>query len=275
MIDSRCAELPGSRHNKEPTPIPRVHWMLKTLGIVDACYHTLRSRAKAARRMGGKSLLEWVVRRVTDCQRLDGVIAVTSSESGNRFVSELIPMDVPLFVAEASDPLGSIAAALAEYATAAAVRIGTDYPFVDPVWIDRLVADAQSHPQCDYVGYCCRNGLPAILSPLGMYCEWFRAQAVRTAAKRTTLAADRVHVTRYLYSHPEKFNIRLIPAPAQIDRDDFRLTVDLEEDWENTLAIFDALGPEQLDWQRIADLLDHQPALRERMAALNRAGAKP
>ena len=86
---------------------------------------------------------------------------------------------------------------------------------------------------------------------------------------------DREHVTRYLYSHPEKFNLRLIPAPTEIDREDVRLTVDLDEDWDHALAIYEALGPERLDWQRIARLLDHQPALRSRMAALNRVHQRP
>ena len=34
---------------------------------------------------------------------------------------------------------------------------------------------------------------------------------------------------------------------------------------------FEALGPEHLDYHRVAHLLDHQPALRQRMAALNGA----
>ncbi|MDZ7617457.1 MAG: hypothetical protein U1E05_10655, partial [Patescibacteria group bacterium] len=85
--------------------------------------------------------------------------------------------------------------------------------------------------------------------------------------------ADRKHVTRYIYSHPERFQLRLIPAPREIDRDDVRLTLSGDEDWEHTLAIYDALGPEGLDWQRIALLLDHQPGLRHRMAALNRVNA--
>ena len=72
---------------------------------------------------------------------------------------------------------------------------------------------------------------------------------------------------------PEQFNIRLTPAPTEIDREDVRLTVAIEEDWDHVLAIYEALGPELLDWQRIASLLDHQPALRSRMAALNRVHA--
>ena len=82
-------------------------------------------------------------------------------------------------------------------------------------------------------------------------------------------------MTPYFYSHPEKFNLRLIPAPPEIDREDVRLTVDLDEDWDHALAIYEALGPEWLDWQRIARLLDHQPALRSRMAVLNRVQSAP
>jgi hypothetical protein len=37
--------------------------------------------------------------------------------------------------------------------------------------------------------------------------------------------------------------------------------------------ILEALGPENLDYQGIANLLDEHPRLRERMAALNQLSA--
>ena len=70
------------------------------------------------------------------------------------------------------------------------------------------------------------------------------------------------------------FSLRLIPTPERIDRDDVRLTLEGEEDWDNALAIFDAIDPDEVEWQRIANLLDHQPAMRKRMAALNREHRK-
>ncbi|HUT90736.1 MAG TPA: NTP transferase domain-containing protein [Thermoguttaceae bacterium] len=248
--------------------------MLKTLGIVDACYGSRGSRARAARKMGGKSVLEWVVRRATDCQRLNGVIVVTSSAPENDFLSELVPLDVPVFAGCQEDALRCFLAALEDYPAEAAVRICARSPFIDPVLIDRLVSTAEADPECDYVGYRSRDGRPAILSPVGVFAEWFRASALRRAARKARASEDRQQATRYLYRHPERFKIRLIPAPEQIDRDDVRLTVDFEEDWEHALAIFEALGPDDLDWQRIADLLVHQPHLRKRMAALNRVHAK-
>jgi len=248
--------------------------MLKTLGIVQASFKSPRLRYNAARKLGGKSVLEWVVRRVTDCQQLDGVIALTSDVAENQFVAGLIPLDVPVFAAPPGDSLSQFLAAFEEYPASGVVRVRADYPFVDPMLIDRLVVTAEAHQACDYVCYCSRDGRPAILSPVGVYAEWFRSEALRRAAKSATAPADRQHVTRYFYSHPEKFNLRLIPAPPQIDREDVRLTVDIEEDWDHALAIFDALGPDELDWQRIARLLEHQPALRRRMASLNRAYAR-
>jgi len=80
-------------------------------------------------------------------------------------------------------------------------------------------------------GYSSRDGQPAILSPVSVYAEWFRTSALRKANRAAGGEFDREHVTRYIYSHPKKFDVRLMPAPAAIDREDVRLTVDIEEDW--------------------------------------------
>jgi len=245
--------------------------MLGTLGIVQACFGSQRSRCNLHRRLGSRSLLEWVVRRVTDCLRLDGVIAVACDAAESRFVSRVVPADVPVVVSSEPHALDRFVWALEQYPAEAVVLVRGDNPFVDPGLIDRLVIAAAAYPGCDYVSYCSRDGRPAVLSPVGVYAEWFRAAALRRASRAKMAAADRDHVTRYICTHPKKFQVHFIPAPPEIDRDDVRLTVDIEEDWEHTLTIYEALGPERLDWQRIAQLLDHQPALRSRMAALNRA----
>jgi spore coat polysaccharide biosynthesis protein SpsF len=247
--------------------------MLKNLGVVQASFHLPRFRANAVRKLDGRSLLEWVIRRVTDSIRLDGVIVVVCEPDDCRTVGRLVPSDVPVVFGEGKDALDRFTNALERYPSEGVVRVLGDSLFTDPGLIDRLVTTAESHPNCDYVSYCSRDGRPAILSPVSVYAEWFRLAALRKANRSAHDPVDREHVTRYLYSHPDKFNIRLTPAPTEIDREDVRLIVDLEEDWDHALAIYEALGPERLDWQRIAKLLDHQPALRNRMAVLNRAHA--
>jgi spore coat polysaccharide biosynthesis protein SpsF len=247
--------------------------MLNTLGIVQVRRESQDSDLKVGRKLGGKSLLELVVRRVTDCQRLDGVVVVLGDSEQDERVRQLVPPDVPIFVGSQRDALARLVAAVDEFGAKSAVRVCADNPFIDPVLIDRLVSTADAHPACDYISYCCADGRPAILTQLGVFAEWCSALSLRRANREARRAADRENVTGYLYAHPELFNVRLIPLPPELDRDDLRLKIDFEEDWEHAQVIYEALGPDEWDWQRIADLLDNQPALRKRMAVLNRETA--
>jgi spore coat polysaccharide biosynthesis protein SpsF len=250
--------------------------MQKTVAIIQARLGSVRLPSKVARRLGGQSLLEIVVRRVTDSQCLDAVLVAAGDGPGDERIAELVPPDVPVFFGSERDVLGRYISAIDSlpFSPDAVLRVCADNPFIDPALIDRLVTTGNEHPRSDYIGYCTRDGRPAILSPLGLFGEWCRVEALRRADREARSAADREHVTRYLYAHPESFRVRLIPMPEALDRDDVRLTVDLEEDWEHAQAIFDALGPERLEWQRIAALLDSQPGLRRQMANLNRQYAK-
>lgn len=250
--------------------------MLKTLGIVEVrpresgAFRTQTLGDVAARKLGAQSLLEWIVRRATESQRLTGVVVLTPGGPETPRISAIVPSDIPVVIRSDADQLSRFAGVLESYSVDAVVRIRDDSPFLDPVLIDRLISTADAHPNCDYISYCSRAAQPSILSSVGVFAEWFRVGAIRRADRRATAPADRADVTRYVVSHPEEFNLRLIPAPVELDRNDVRLQVNFDEDWENAQTIFDALGPEGLEWQRIAGFLDQQPRLREQMAALNR-----
>jgi spore coat polysaccharide biosynthesis protein SpsF len=248
--------------------------MRKALGIVEVRFDSGHVTTKFGRKLGGKSLLELVVRRVTDCQWLEGVVVLLADSQQVDHVRHLVPPDVSVFAPKSHDPLARFVAAIDEFGAGSAVRVCANHPFVDPVLIDRLVSTANAHPSCDYISYCRSDGRPAILSQVGMLAQWSSAAALRTAHREAKHAADREQAMGYLYAHPERFNVRLIPLPAELDRDDLRLRIDYEEDWDHAQVIYEALGHEEWDWQRIADFLDHQPALRKRMATLNRAEAQ-
>jgi spore coat polysaccharide biosynthesis protein SpsF len=242
---------------------------MATLGIVEAAV-AQGLKGKIARKLGGKSLLEWIVRRVSESTRLDGVVIV-SCDAESDALADLAPPDIT-FVPSSGDVLATYAGLLRQRAAQNFVRVCADTPFIDPVLIDRLIRTADDHPHCDYIGYALRGGQPAIFSPLGIFAEWCRSDALQIASREAKDPLDRRQPTRYLCGHPERFRLRLIEAPAGLNRDDLRLTIASEEDWERTQAIYEALGPEGMDWQRVADLLDHHPAMSQRMAALNEAG---
>ena len=244
---------------------------LKTLGIIQVPFGSAQRKKRLGRSLGGKPLLEWVVRSVTESRLLGGVIVALGDSLEERGLAVLVPLDVPVFFGSQNDLLLRFRQALGEYDADAVVRVSADNPFVDPVLIDRLVDTALREPGLDYVGYCLRDGRPVVSSQLGIFAEWFTRDALCRAHHDATDKRDRQQVTSYIHNNPHLFRIRLIPIPSRLDRDDVRLKVDVEEDVELAQEIYDALGPDDLNLEGIADFLQHQPGLRERMASLNRA----
>ena len=274
MEDSRVARAhevlsDGSSDELEPKTRTQGNFRMKTLGIVQVEGHGPFQGHARLRRLAGMSLLEWVVRRTTESELLDKVVVVTG-EGHREEVAASVPSDISLFVGRQNDHLGQFCEAVDEYQPENVVRICMDNPFTDPALIDRLITIANQRPNLDYIGYCASDGRPALFCPVGVFSEWFTAEALHRADRESTDPRERNEISRYIQSHPELFQVRLVRVPAALDRDDLRLQVDSSEDWEHAEAICEALSPDDLDWQGITQFLEHQPRLRERMATLNR-----
>lgn len=226
----------------------------------------------AGHRFGSKTLLDWVVRRVSDALLLDQVIIVTDDQQGE-LVEKLAPADIEVFHSNRPDSLGRLTAATRHYDADQLVRVPVCCPFVDPELIDRLVCTAGTQPEFDYISHFSMDGRPAVQSKVGLFGEWCSAEAIFRANSHARSPADRSNGLQFIFKHPELFQLRFIPIPEKLDRTDVRLALETAEDWDNAHLIFEALGPERLDWRRIVELLDEHPDLRERMASLNKAQA--
>ncbi|MCE9545786.1 MAG: hypothetical protein K8T25_09760, partial [Planctomycetia bacterium] len=103
--------------------------MLKTLGIVqlnDECGPQGEATSGYGRRLGGKPLVEWVVRRVTDSSLLDGVIVAAGDTPQQRRLAELVPLDAPVFFGHPTDLLRRFRDAALQYGAESVVRVSTD-----------------------------------------------------------------------------------------------------------------------------------------------------
>src|SRR5262245_54738577 len=107
--------------------------MLRTLGIVEAAV-TDGLKGKIARKLGGKSLLEWIVRQVTDSTRLNDVVVVSCDMESDE-CSELVPPDIAFFASQGHNALATYARVLRERPADCLVRVCADTPFIDPVLI--------------------------------------------------------------------------------------------------------------------------------------------
>lgn len=250
--------------------------MAKTLGIVEiadrANARVPGSWPLAARRLGGQSLLEWLIRRVTESASLDKILVLTDPLSAD-FAPDRIPPNVSVRSYGDADALSSLVGIVREHECESVVRIVAGHPFVESALIDRIVNSAHHRSSCDYVAFMAPFGRAALFSQLGMIAEWCRASALERAHREAWEPSEREDPTRFIHSHPDRFQLRLLPLPPSFARRDVRMAIASDEDWEHAQAIFAALGPDRLDWSRITELVDGRPAMRERMAYLNRVTA--
>jgi spore coat polysaccharide biosynthesis protein SpsF (cytidylyltransferase family) len=230
--------------------------MLKTLGIVKGALLTEKQRRHAARRLGGKSVLEWVVRQMTDCELLNGVVVLADAGPAGEMIHQLSPIDVPVFTSAAKDTLALLHHTLEQFPADACVFIGTDWPFLDPTVIDQLIRTAKLQPACDYAAYLSLNETFSAGRPYGLFPEWYRSTSIRKIASRIDDAIHRQLPGTFFIDNRKKYNVVQLPVPPSLDfQNNIRFTFDDESDWDNILELHDALDLEVLDCQKIGNLI--------------------
>lgn len=249
-------------------------WMPKTICFVDACYLQPRMRCQAARKLGGKPVLEWIVRAATDAQRVDGVVVVTSSEPGNELVDRLVPPDIPVFHGPSRNPLECFVAGIERFGAEAALRLPGTWPFVDSVILDNLVLKAEEFAEVDYVAYSHSDGTPASSARLGLLPEWFRASTLRRLAQRLKghLVDD---LTELVRQFPRRFRVRHVPLPAEFAEEELYPLFTEECCWEVTETLWEALGPEVHNFRRVLRVLAEICQHHRHLSAPERALSSP
>ena len=243
--------------------------MYRTLGLIDVSHDpAMAAIPSEQRRVGSHSLLEWVVRRTSEAQQLDQMLIICNCEEHAHQLRQVAPACAPVLYLEQQDPLARAVAVVDKYKVESLVRIRLEHPLIDPVLIDQIITSARNSTNCDYATFATSHSV-TLATRIGLFADWFRGVALRQANQQATRPDDRRDLAAYIMQHPETFSLRILTAPAPLDRDDVRLTMNTADDWEHFHAIYDALGPDALDWHRVFGLLESHPEIRRRMAELN------
>lgn len=121
------------------------------------------------------------------------------------------------------------------------IRICSDNPFLSMSHL-KLMIDRYLITLPDYISFRFANGAPSIRSHCGLFAEMVNLKALEMVQKGLTSTAPFYleHVTNYIYSNPQQFNIEFIPVPAFLNDyfDTLRLTVDTEQDFVNLKKLY-------------------------------------
>lgn len=223
----------------------------------------------ADRHLGGQSVLKWLINRVSQVDQLDDLALLADAEYHDVIRSRLGD-EFPLLAYGPSDSLARLDEIARATQATSLVRIIPGHPFVDPDLIRQVIEAARRRSPCDYVGFFVSSGRRSLVSRIGMIAEWLSARSLAEANRRAVDRADREDASRYVHSHPDLFQVRLLPLQPPYDFRDVRLSLEQPEDWEHAQILFETLKEQGLSWPAIADLVRRNSVLRTRMNQLNR-----
>lgn len=215
----------------------------RIVAIVQARMGSTRLPGKCLLPLLGRSVLDWVLRRVKRARRVQRVVvATTESAADDLIVKASRQSGAGVFRGSEKDVLGRFAAAAKEQEADWVVRINADNPLVDPARIDELAAEALS-TKPDYASYRRADGKPAMLTAMGFFAEIVRREALDRADREIRDPFEREHVTLGIYQRPDAYRVRWLEAPPICCDPRLRMTIDSAADFQCMERLFEALGP--------------------------------
>jgi len=216
-----------------------------------------RLPGKALKDIQGRSMLARVVRRAQRSSLIDRlIVATTDKEADDAIASECKILGVSVFRGSEDDVLDRYYQAAKAFSAEAVVRITSDCPLIDPDVIDRVVSVFLDN-RPDYASNTIENTYPR-----GLDVEVFPFSALEKAWRNASRDFEHVHVTPYIYLHPELF--QKLSVIAEKNWSFYRWTVDTAEDLALVRAVYEKMGADDhFSWRDVLDLFEREPGLAE------------
>jgi spore coat polysaccharide biosynthesis protein SpsF len=222
--------------------------------VIQARTGSTRLPGKVLEDLGGRPVLEWVVRAAQAATQVDTVIVATSTMAGDDGVADLAEsLGVPVVRGSEDDVLSRFVAALDAHPADAVVRLTADCPLLDPTLIDAVAGAWAASPSHDYVSTVLVRCLPR-----GMDVELVSARALREV-DGIAVGHDRVHVTSRVYAQPSEY--RLLGLCVTPPANDLRVTLDTKEDLALLRALVVELPDQPPAWSEVVRILRARPDL--------------
>ena len=290
---------------------------MRVVAIIQARLGSTRLPGKVLADVGGRSMLGRVCDRARRAALVDQVVVATTLEpSDQQVVDECARLQVACFRGSTEDVLERYDQAARAFEADAVVRITADCPLIDPQVIDLVVAAFQEARQAlqhsafsiqhsafsiqhsafsiqhsafriQHSEFSIQHSASLLYAsntlrrtwPRGLDAEVMTAAALARACREATQRHERIHVTPYIYQHPDLFRLlavtrrwgvcadaipahRAVPGPEDLGH--WRWTVDVPEDLDFVRAVYGRMGgSETFSWRDVQQLLAREPALAE------------
>ena len=179
-------------------------------------------------------MIDHVVERARHIPAVDQVgVATSTSAAEAPLVAHLKANDIPYVQGSEEDVLARYVQAAEAFEAERVMRITSDCPLLDPAVAGRVL-QAYEASECDYASNTLKRTWPR-----GLDTEVLSMEVLRDAHRRAETKADREHVTRYVWRHPQTYQIQHVTQ--ETDHSSHRWTVDEKDDLELVRRVGKAL----------------------------------
>jgi len=208
---------------------------MKIVGTIEARMGSSRLPEKTLMKIYKDfTLLELVVKRFSLCENIDDVIVATTVEKQDDSIALWCQENgVLCYRGSEDDVLDRVVNASIKADADVIVQMGADSAYLDFKLIDELI-EVYRNGEYDYV---CND--MELTYPLGIYAHVVKVTKLIELNKKNGLSSeDREDVVRYIWEHPQEYNILNIKAEKNKNYPNLRLTVDYPEDFDLAYKIY-------------------------------------
>ncbi len=205
--------------------------MASVTAIIQARMGSNRFPGKSLCPISGIPLLEHIIIRLKHVPEIDLILlAIPKRESETPLIEFAGRLQIPVFQGSEEDVLGRFVEAGESVQAKQVVRACGDNPLIDIPLLRSLI---QAH-QLDKADYT----VPLDPVPLGSSCEVIRFETLKKVGSLAKNSIYREHVTTWFHDNLSSFRIKRVNAPEYLKNQNFRLTVDTEQDFQLMEELF-------------------------------------
>ena len=232
---------------------------MDTAIIVQARLGSKRFPGKVLKKINGKTILEYTIKRLKKTKLSKNIIvATTKREEDQKIIKVAKKTNCHTFRGSTNNVLNRYYKAAVHYKVKNIVRICSDCPLIDPKIINKVYFFYLKN-NYDYVS---NKIFPSY--PPGMGVEILNFQSLKKANKLTKNSYDKEHVTPYIYKNPKKFKIKNVGLKKKLLN--YRIVLDYIEDFKLISNIQKHFNKQRKDFtlKDIIKYINRNPILKKK-----------
>lgn len=233
--------------------------------IIEARTGSSRFPNKVLRKIGKRTLIEFIIDRLKKIKRKKKIILATTKKIEDLALVEIAKKNkINFFRGSENDVYKRVLDAAKKFKIDDILEICGDCPLLDIKIMENQI-ETYYKKKFDYVG----SDLDKTF-PLGVEGKIFSTKALAKCKKFKLSPADKENVSLFIYENPKIFNTYIYKAPNKLNRPDISLVVDYPEDLKILNLIDKKLSKKEYNTLDIISFLDKNKVLKKKLASLKR-----